>query len=1007
MKDANRKKYSTLGSKKRRNWIATIPYSIMVILASGFGYAQVKNADESGGGEVEEVIVTGLRASIQTAQELKRNAKTFVDSVVAEDIGKLPDRSITETLQRVPGVTMTKFLSLNDPEHFSAEGTGVAVRGLTYVRSELNGRAMFGASGGQAIGFEDVPAELMAGVDVYKNQSADMTEGGLAGTVNLRTWMPFDFKARKTSLSVSANYGDFSKETHPSYSGLISNRWDIALGEIGLLVDIAHSEISTRSDSIFVRPFFRRTDLLSDRDAWVSRGADWRSNIFNRERDGLYGALQWRPSEVAEFSLTLFNTQYDMRWSEDAIFVNNNPWTTQPLVDGVRDSEGNISVAPATFDANGAFTSGRLVDTGGGEGIPFGTDLMTSTRTSETTNYTFEAKWLPHERWSLNAGLQYSDSTSEAAQIVLGTGVDVPYMDVDLRQGLPVIGVDNDYLSDNSNYYFAFTQPHFENNEADQLELTLDAEYFFNAGPFKSIESGLRYTDTEAVNINTSYHWVAIFQPWMNGWALDPSLGIPKIQNTSMVHLNTFDNFYRGDAQLTGSVWTPNLDIATGFPDTFVDLYQSAYDQALAEGHTGYGNAGSYPYSPRDLNDRRWETVQEDTTTAVYIKANFEFDTVPVSGNIGVRAVSTDGSSSGYAILPGNGNEGDLVTTYFGSGYFYLSAERSKTHVLPSINIKWDITDDFLIRFAASKAIANPRFDQLLVYRALSTDRKDDVPDTVVDEEGNTVPYIPTRDDYNLSGNALGGNPNLEPMTAIQLDMSAEWYFSDAGSVHLNVFNKEIKDFIRTKFVEEEWGAGEQASIYRIEIPDNVGEADISGAEIGYSQFFSALPAPFDGFGVQANYTYIDSATDVQNDAMPIDTDGALISDEMPIEGISENAYNLVLMYEKFGWSARIAYNWRSEYLTHIGPNGFNGNSGGIDGDQGVSWALPVYADDIGQWDGSVSYDATEQIRIALQVNNITNEETKTFTEQASIGRYTTTHFVNDTRYSLVLSVGF
>src|SRR5690625_721546 len=176
-------------------------------------------------------MVSGQRQSIQSAQLIKQDADQIVDSIVADDIGKLPDRSVTETLQRVPGVTIERFMDIGDPEHFSAEGSGVAVRGMKHVRSELNGRDTFSASGGRSLSFEDVPAELMAGVDVYKNPSADMVEGGIDGTVDLRTRMPFDAEGQVVSGSVSLNYGDFIEETDPSASILYSNRWDTNAGE--------------------------------------------------------------------------------------------------------------------------------------------------------------------------------------------------------------------------------------------------------------------------------------------------------------------------------------------------------------------------------------------------------------------------------------------------------------------------------------------------------------------------------------------------------------------------------------------------------------------------------------------------------------------------------------------------------------------------------------------------------------------------------------------------------
>ena len=177
------------------------------------------------------------------------------------------------------------------------------VRGLTQVRSELNGRDSFSASGGRNLSFQDVPSELMAGVDVYKNQKADMIEGGLGGASNLRTFMPFDFEGRRSALSISVNKGDFAEKVMPSGSILYSNRWDTDAGEFGILVDLAHSELATRTDGMFVRPFFNNSEQRLDGDGtneqlWLPRGADWRTLEYKREREGAYMAMQWRPSDT-------------------------------------------------------------------------------------------------------------------------------------------------------------------------------------------------------------------------------------------------------------------------------------------------------------------------------------------------------------------------------------------------------------------------------------------------------------------------------------------------------------------------------------------------------------------------------------------------------------------------------------------------------------------------------------------------------------------------------------
>ena len=165
---------------------------------------------------------------------------------------------MTEALQRIPGVAIDHLFAPSDTNRFSAEGSGVTVRGLTQVRSELNGRDVFSARNTRGLSFEDVPAELMSGVDVYKNPSADMIEGGIAGTVNLRTRKPHGPRGLHGGVTGSVNFGDFSEETKPQGSLLLSNTWDTDLGTFGALVDIAYSELATRTDSIqFGRPFRR------------------------------------------------------------------------------------------------------------------------------------------------------------------------------------------------------------------------------------------------------------------------------------------------------------------------------------------------------------------------------------------------------------------------------------------------------------------------------------------------------------------------------------------------------------------------------------------------------------------------------------------------------------------------------------------------------------------------------------------------------------------------------
>jgi TonB-dependent receptor len=207
----------------------------------------------------QAIVVTGIRASLANSQNIKRNSDTVVDAITAQDIGALPDRSVTEALARVPGVSMNRFAGSNDPDHFSVEGSGVVIRGLSFVRSEFNGRDAFSTGVyGQAINFSDVPAELLGSVAVYKNATAEMTEGGLSGTVDLRTRLPFDQRGFHISFDAEENYGDFSRRWAPTGSILISDNWDTSIGRIGLLADVSYSRLYSRADGIQIANFQTR-----------------------------------------------------------------------------------------------------------------------------------------------------------------------------------------------------------------------------------------------------------------------------------------------------------------------------------------------------------------------------------------------------------------------------------------------------------------------------------------------------------------------------------------------------------------------------------------------------------------------------------------------------------------------------------------------------------------------------------------------------------------------------
>ncbi len=221
--------------------------------------AAAASAAKPGSQQLETVIVSGRRAALASAQKLKQESDEIVDSVMADEIGKLPDRSVSEVLQRIVGATMSRVSANNDPVHFSVEGSGVNIRGLTYVSAQLNGRETFSANQGRNLGFEDVPPELMSGVDVYKNPSAEQIEGAIGGLVNLRTALPFDFNGFKASLSADVSRNSLAAKNKPSVSGLLTNTWNTDIGRIGLMVDVAHSLSGNRTDGLVLDPFYKQS----------------------------------------------------------------------------------------------------------------------------------------------------------------------------------------------------------------------------------------------------------------------------------------------------------------------------------------------------------------------------------------------------------------------------------------------------------------------------------------------------------------------------------------------------------------------------------------------------------------------------------------------------------------------------------------------------------------------------------------------------------------------------
>lgn len=478
------------------------PGSVTAAPADGTTGDQSASADDS------EIIVTGLRQSLASAQAIKQKSEQFVDSITAQDIGRLPDVNVAEALQRISGVQITRTYG---------EGTGIAVRGLTQVRSELNGRDIFSANGGRGLSFEEVGSDLLAGVDVYKNPSAELIEGGLSGTINLRTRLPFDASGQVVSASASSTYYTLAGKSGRNISGLYSNRWHTGIGEIGILANVSYGTTAFREDKVVVEPFYIHgpnpnnvAGILTpvpgheSETLLVPHGGGFSIGTGNRERLSQAYALQWKPASNLEFYGQYLKTNYKFHDEGVSFFAAG---ADMPLA----------TDATFTVDSDGIVRSGAFAN-------PTVDSVVYSTRRkTSTTDYSGGVKWDVTSRLHFSADYQHIDSTATQQTMnltisalnprtsVAGTGQSYNF-EFDVSGDIPAFGSSvPGYYANPNNYGLTAILPYAEQNDATSDAIRADLSWDFDDSFIKQVRVGARYTDRSAINRNTTYGtWTAI-----------------------------------------------------------------------------------------------------------------------------------------------------------------------------------------------------------------------------------------------------------------------------------------------------------------------------------------------------------------------------------------------------------------------------------------------------------------------------------------------------------------
>ena len=1051
-------------NEEKKLWRSLLVGASLIAVSSVSSVAHAQDSDDE-----DEVVVTGIRQALKDARDLKRAADTAVDSITASDVSTLPDLSVAEALSRVPGVVAQQFdlTDSNGGDFPSPEGGNNLIRGLTFVRSEFNGREVFSANQGRALDFGTVPPELIGAVNVYKNNTADLIEGGIGGTIDLRTLEPFDRPEGFATLTLDGTYTDFRDEVSPEGTMTVSHRWTDGGSEFGLLGSFAHSELKSRIDNyqigqlIPVTSFLDNANPPSDALA-VPGGVQLRENNVDRDRQSIYIAGQWQNSEETLKATAKYfridnlqeRDERTLEWfTNGGKFFEGVTSVVGDFTSGSFSSDGlNIcsndipafarrDACQATLPVNGVFESGVITNTQrtwtGGQGSEWQNTAIDRDIDTTTQDISLNVSWKPAEDWYVNLDAHETKSETDFSQF---WGVNVFFADLQFNPGnidnpdISIITRDNsspirrfadgsqagwggapftptDLSDPGATFALAFADE-FQVNDGDARAFRADISHEFNDDSwFDAIQFGGRISEREQTNRTSGLNWGSISPPWTasesfgNGYMplSDTRIGYEAVD---------FSDFFGGGIVTGGNSTVLFTD--RDFLENYTQSLQTIYSDPnifRANPNGGFvnpitGERGDYTgdWNPLRPNGQFRDgalganTVKEKVM-ALYARLDFanEFDNgMSIDGNVGLRYTKANISGDGTIVYVDNG---DAVAAGFNPETTAFLAQpdanvggkfNEQEHWLPSFNAKLNLNDQSLIRLAASKNITRPRIDQLNPGQAFA------VPFSYVVErpvDPNTGEEIPGEgvitDVIPVQVSVFGGNPQLQPIESYNFDVSFEHYFGDDNFFAINGFYKDISKNIITDAVTlgQEVLDGETLNVI-LTSDQNVDEAEFLGFELAYQHFFDDLPGILSNVGLQANYTYIDAKTNgfPQNfdspnfntgvgdgvlDANIVDADGDGEADNSEriyrygvndFLGTSKHTANVVGIYQDDEFEFRLAYNYRSEYLTTYSD---------------FVTANPLFVQGRGTLDGSAKWDVTDALQFRFQVSDILGTKTE------------------------------
>jgi iron complex outermembrane recepter protein len=883
--------------------------------------AMAQTADAPSSGDGEEIIVTGIRGSLQASQALKRNSDQIVDAISAEDVGKFPDANIAEALQRITGVSIDRS---------GGDGQFITVRGLgpEFNNVLVNGRTLATDNAGREFSFDVLSADLIQKSEVYKSSQANLIEGGIGATVNISTPKPFDFKGTKVSLSAGGIYDTLAEKVSPDARGTFTTQ--NADQTIGVLFSLSYTKRKSQRDFVDINGFVPGSTTFINSPATAagltaaalvpSAAVNVAQNLnYNRardERERLVGtaAFQARPTDNILITLDGLYSKFDVK-SPRNFFAG---FFGAPFINPTVNSNGTVT----GFNRPGTqFLAANPLLAAAGVSLSQNDNVVTANdRFTKTYQIGFNTKWDATDNLKVELDYGHSRATQRALNpfVVVGAlATTAPRFDLNATDGgLPIFS-NLGNVTDPSLQRLHFAQI-TDNRVRDTTdEFRADLNWKSDGGFLKSISAGGYYLDrnkrntvantgSEAFCAYCGYN-VPVNTALITPFRLNNFLkGVPG-SNTVPQNFFTFDPY----AILAFASLPTTLAIPGRFAGTAA---QQAADTARLLALQGG------VYTPRARPDQGLNVTEK--VTAGYVSAGFGGERW--SGNVGVRVVNTrtisSGSQAPLTSVSRSPGDDQLVFTF--GPQTPITIRNKYTDILPSANLKFDVTDDVVLRLAISKTVTRP-----------------------------TLTSLGTNN--NFGGRALaplsgGGNPLLEPFKSTNFDASAEYYISRTSSLSAAVFHKRFKDFQElSTVIVPLFGFNFQDSRVR-----NGEKGSITGAEVGGQYTFDN--GFLDGFGVSGNYTYVTSNIKRAAGSPAADCD---------YNGLSPNSFNVSGFYEKGKIQARGSYNWRDSFLRQC-----QGQAG-----------RPENRASFGQADFSLGYQLTDNFQLYVEGNNVFAAKTRDF----------------------------